>query len=76
VLHRIAVLVTLGVAAGTVVSVWTSRLMAALLYSVSPRDPAIIVAAVSVLTIVAALATWAPARRAAGIDPAVALRRE
>ncbi len=65
-----------GLAAGLVVSVALMRLMSALLFGVSPVDP-LTYAAVSVgLAAVALLASYLPARRAAGVDPAVALRAE
>ena len=52
------------------------RVLAALLYGVSPRDPATLTAGVALLSVAAALACWIPARRAARVDPAVTLRAE
>jgi ABC-type lipoprotein release transport system permease subunit len=48
--------------------------MSSLLYGVDPLDPLTFVAVPLVLTAVAILATWLPARRAARIDPLAALR--
>ena len=65
-----------GVVVGIVVAFFTTRLAASLLYGVSPRDPATIGAVAAVLLLVAALANYLPARRAARVDPLVALRQE
>jgi predicted permease len=65
-----------GVALGVLAAVGLTRLMSSLLFGVSPMDP-ITYAAVSVaLGAVALLATYLPARRAARIDPIVALRSD
>jgi predicted permease len=52
------------------------RVIGSLLFGVSPGDPATYVTVVGVLLAVALLACWIPARRASGMDPAVALRAE
>ena len=54
----------------------TSRLLETLLYGISRADPATYVGVIALLGCVAALACWAPARRAAAVDPAVTLRSE
>jgi ABC-type antimicrobial peptide transport system permease subunit len=76
VLARVSILVGLGIAVGTVVSAWASTFVATLLYDLEPRDPATLVGAAAVLCIVALLAGWLPARRAARVDPAITLRYE
>ncbi len=76
VLHRVVILVGLGLVIGGAVSFWTSRLAAALLFGLEPRDPATFAGAAVVLAGVALLAGWLPARRAARIDPAIVLRSE
>jgi putative ABC transport system permease protein len=66
----------IGIGAGLIIAIWASRLMDSLLYGVSSHDPVTYgLVAVTLLT-VAALASWLPARRAAGVDPATALREE
>jgi putative ABC transport system permease protein len=66
----------IGVLAGLVIAFWASRLMDSLLYGVSSRDPVTYGLVGATLLAVAALASWLPARRAAGVDPATALREE
>jgi predicted permease len=63
-----------GVALGVGLALSLTRVMSALLFGVSPTDPATYVAVAAVLTAVALLATWLPARRAARLDPMAALR--
>jgi putative ABC transport system permease protein len=74
VLRRVALLVGAGVLLGAGVSVWASRFVSTLLYGLQPRDPATLVLAALVLSLIGALAGWIPARRAARIDPARVLR--
>jgi ABC-type antimicrobial peptide transport system permease subunit len=65
-----------GVAAGLAVAVAVTRVLQSLLFGVSPTDPLSYLAAAGLLAAVAALAAWLPARRAARVDPMVALRSE
>jgi predicted permease len=69
-------LVAIGVVVGLAGSFWLTRYMSALLYGVKPTDPSTYVAVASVLLAVAFLATYIPARRAAQVDPVIALRYE
>jgi predicted permease len=66
----------MGVATGLAGSFALARAIRGLLFEVSPTDPASLVAAVTVLVVTAALAAWIPSSRAAGVDPAIALRSE
>ena len=65
-----------GVALGAGGAWALGRGMRALLYEVSPGDPLVLGSTALALMVVAALAAWLPARRAAQIDPMVALRNE
>jgi predicted permease len=74
--RQAAVLVALGVVVGLAGAVAVTRVLSALLFGVSPVDPASLLAAAGLLAVVGVLASWLPARRAAGLDPVRALRAE
>jgi len=65
-----------GIALGLGVTLIVMRFLRALLFDVAPTDPATLLEAVLVMTAVAVAASWLPARRAAAIDPAAALRAD
>jgi len=65
-----------GVGVGLAGAWAVSRVLATLLYGVSTTDPTTYIVTAAVLTMVSALASWLPARRAARVDPVVALRAE
>jgi putative ABC transport system permease protein len=67
---------TLGVICGVCAAFFLARLLAALLFGVSPHDAAVFVAAPLILELMIAAATFIPAQRAANLDPASALRFE
>ncbi len=69
-------LVVIGVAIGLIGSLAMMRMMASLLFGVSATDPMSFAGVSSLLIIVALLACWIPARRAAKVDPMIALRTE
>jgi hypothetical protein len=63
-----------GIAIGIGVAVALTRVMSAFLFGVGPMDPVTYAAVAAILTLVALLATYLPARRASRVDPLVALR--
>ena len=65
-----------GVAAGLAAAFAGSRLIASLLYDISPRDPGVFGVATVTLLAVALAACWLPARRAANLNPLDALRAD
>jgi len=65
-----------GAVTGLLLAAVAARLVATVLFGVQPGDPPTIAAALVVMVAVAALATFAPAHRAARLDPTVALRYE
>lgn len=68
--------VIVGIGAGVVVTLVGGRFVDSLLFQESTRDPAVLVAATCVLFVAALVASLVPARRAAAVDPTVALRSE
>ena len=70
------VLAGTGVVVGVVAALWTSQFLASLLFGIAPTDAATLVGVSVLLLLVGASAAWLPARRAARVDPLVALRTE
>jgi ABC-type lipoprotein release transport system permease subunit len=66
----------IGVAIGVAASLGLARFISTLLFGVSPRDPSVFAGVPLLLTLVAFIAVWVPARRASRVDPIVALREE
>ena len=65
-----------GISIGTIITLFAGRLLSAVLYGVSPRDPASYVVAFLLMISVALLASWNPTARAIHVDPARTLREE
>jgi predicted permease len=65
-----------GVAAGAALSLAATRVLRSLLFGVAPGDPMVLVLVAALLVAVALLASWLPARRAARVDPLIAIRTE
>ena len=74
VLRQGMLLVALGIVAGLTGALAFGRVMRSLLFNVSPTDPATFVTIAALLSGVALLACWLPARRATKVDPMEALR--
>ncbi|HWA86792.1 MAG TPA: ABC transporter permease [Opitutus sp.] len=76
VLREGAALLALGLAVGLSAAWLTLRLLQSLVFETSLHDPIVFLVAPLLLSAVAAFACWLPARRAARIDPAIALRAD
>jgi predicted permease len=76
VLRHGMLLTMIGTILGLLAAVTTTRVLGSVLYGVSPTDLPTFIAIPLLLGIVASLACYVPARRAASIDPMVALRQE
>jgi putative ABC transport system permease protein len=76
IMREAGALFAVGVAVGGALSLLAARTAASLLYGLKPRDPATLVMSVMLLAIVAAAASFLPARRASKVDPMMALRYE
>jgi predicted permease len=76
IMRESAILVVVGLLAGTAMAIYTARQASTLLFGLQPGDPATLALSIAALGIVAAMATYLPAHRAAHVDPTVALREE
>jgi putative ABC transport system permease protein len=69
-------LLAIGLVIGAILAASAARTAESLLFGLEPRDPATLIGGVLALAIVAVLAAYVPARRAARLDPVVALRED
>ena len=76
VLREALALAAIGIGIGLPVALSVTWLIKSQLYGVPPNDPVTLLVVIAVLTIVALLAAWLPARLAAKVDPMIALRSE
>jgi predicted permease len=76
VLREALVLLMVGIVAGVVIAIWSGRAAATMLYGLRPYDPVTLAAAVVLLGAIGLAASYAPARRAAALEPMIALRDE
>jgi putative ABC transport system permease protein len=68
--------VALGIGAGLIAAMAATRLLAARLYEISPIDPVVYASVTGLMVLTAIAATVVPARRAATVNPVIALREE
>jgi ABC-type antimicrobial peptide transport system permease subunit len=76
VLREAVLLLSVGLAAGIVIALAGGRAASSLLFGLPPYDPVSIAGATVLLALIALVASYAPARRAAALDPMAALREE
>lgn len=69
-------LLAVGSAAGLVLGLLATRVLAHIVYQATPRDPLVLAGVVLVMLLLGLLATWIPAQRALSIDPLKLLREE
>ena len=69
-------LLAFGSAAGLLLGILATRLLAFVVYQATPRDPIVLVGGVLAMSFLGVLATWIPAQRALSIDPLILLREE
>lgn len=75
-LGRAFKLLAIGSAAGLVLGILTSRVLALIVYQATPRDPLVLAGAVLTMFLLGLVATWIPAQRALKVDPLLLLRVE
>jgi len=75
-LGRAFKLLAFGSAAGLLLGVLASRVLAFIVYQATPRDPLVLTGVVLAMALIGLLAAWIPAHRALSIDPAILLREE
>ncbi|MGA8598526.1 MAG: ABC transporter permease [Bryobacteraceae bacterium] len=75
-LGRALKLLAFGSAAGLILGILASSVLAFIVYQATPRDPLVLAGVVLAMALVGLLATWIPAQRALSIDPSTLLREE
>ena len=74
ILRRVVPMVAVGLCAGAAISLWASQFVGGLIYGLEPQDPTALFGGATLLGSLAVITGWLAARRAAQIDPIVALR--
>ncbi len=75
-LGRAIKLLAIGSAAGLALGVLASRVLAAIVYQATPRDPFVLAGVVLAMALLGLIATWLPAQRALSVNPVDLLREE
>ncbi len=75
-LGRAFKLLAVGSAAGLLLGILASRVLASIVYQATPRDPLVLAGVVLAMALLGLLATWIPAQRALSLDPLILLREE
>jgi predicted permease len=75
-LGRAFKLLALGSAAGLLLGILATRVLASIVYQATPRDPLVLAGVVVAMLLLGLLATWIPAQRALSVDPLTLLREE
>jgi ABC-type antimicrobial peptide transport system permease subunit len=75
-LGRAFKLLAFGSAAGLLLGILASRVLAFIVYQATPRDPLVLTGVVLAMALLGLLATWIPAQRALSLDPSILLREE
>ncbi len=75
-LGRAFKLLAYGSAAGLLLGILASRVLASIVYQATPRDPLVLAGVVLAMLLLGLVATWIPAQRALSIDPVILLREE
>jgi len=75
-LGRAVKLLACGSAAGLVLGVLATRVLASIVYQATPRDPLVLAGVVGAMAVLGVIATWIPAHRALSVNPLVLLRED
>ena len=75
-LGRAIKLLAIGSAAGLLLGILATRVLASIVYQATPRDPLVLAGVVLAMLLLGLLATWIPAQRALSVDPLTLLREE
>ncbi len=75
-LGRALKLLALGSAAGLLLGILASRVLALIVYQATSRDPLVLTSVVVAMSLLGLLATWIPAQRALSIEPSILIREE
>jgi ABC-type antimicrobial peptide transport system permease subunit len=75
-LGRSAKVLCAGSIAGLLMGMAASKVLGSVVYEATPRDPLVVGGVVVAMALLGLIAAWLPARRAAGVDPAILLREE